>query len=267
MEPSNITEQHSSRGAGNTAPRFALCTLRAKAHAKPKVNQEEALRYLGYTGQAIDDSLIRRLEHMAASCEDELNPAFTWRVFQIDEEGCRWERQPLVALRQSSMVFEGNSITTHLKGAQAAACLAATLGTESERKLRVLSATSPLDAMLFDACCNALIEDVAQAAQDDIATEAAKADLHARMRFSPGYGDLPLAVQPQFIQELDARRRLGITVGKSLLLTPAKSITAIVGLFDAPPPSAERTPCQDCIAREYCSYLEKGITCYGNQHR
>ncbi len=267
MEPTNATEQHNSRGAGNTVPRFALCTLRAKAHAKPKVSQKEALRYLGYTGQAIDESLTERLEQMAKRCEEGLDPAFTWRVFPLDEERCRWRKRPLVALRQSSLVFEGKNINVHLKGARFAACLAATLGAESERTLRVLSATSPLDAMLFDACCNALIEDVAQAAQDDIAAEAAKAGLHARMRFSPGYGDLPLAVQPQFIQELDARRRLGITVGQSLLLTPAKSITAIVGLFDAPPPSTGRTPCQDCIAREYCSYLEKGITCYGNQHR
>ncbi len=267
MEPTGGTEQHGSRGADNPAPRFALCTLRAKAHAKPALNRGEALRYLGYTGQAINGSLTARLERMAASCEEELNPSFTWRVFELDENRCRWGEQPLVALRNSSLAFEGKSINTHLKGARFAACLAATLGAESERRLRALSATSPLDAMLFDACCNALIEDVAQAAQDDIATEAAKAGLHARMRFSPGYGDLPLAVQPRFIQELDAHKRLGITVGESLLLTPAKSITAIVGLFDAPPPSTGRTPCQDCIAREYCSYLEKGITCYGNQHR
>lgn len=128
------------------------------------------------------------------------------------------------------------------------------------------AATSPLDAILFDACCNALIEEVAQAAQEDIAREAAKAGLFARMRFSPGYGDLPLAIQPQFIREIDATKRLGLTVNESLLLVPAKSITAIVGLFSEIPPSIAKKPCQDCIAREYCSYLEKGITCYGNHH-
>ena len=86
------------------------------------------------------------------------------------------------------------------------------------------------------------------------------------MRFSPGYGDLPLAVQPRFIEALDAQKLLGLSVNSSLLLVPAKSVTAVVGLFSTVPQTPTRTPCQDCIAREYCSYLEKGITCYGNHH-
>ena len=263
----NAAEQHSIRGAANPAPRFAFRTLRAKAHAHATVNRDEALRYLGYSGQKIDDALIARLDGVAQACEEELAPSFTWRVFAIDEEQCRWEGEhPVVALQGTALAFEGKSITTHLKGAEYAACFAATLGAKSERELRSRAAISPLDAMLYDACCNALIEEVAQAAQDDIAAEAAKAGLHARMRFSPGYGDLPLAIQPQFIGELEAPKRLGLTVNKSLLLVPAKSITAIVGLFSTVPPSIGRTPCQDCIAREYCSYLEKGITCYGNHH-
>lgn len=263
----NAAEQHGSRGADHPAPRFAFRTLQAKAHVHATVNRDEALRYLGYSGQAIDDALIARLDGVAQACEEGLNPSFTWRTFAISNEQSRWEgKGPVVALRGTTLAFAGKSITTHLKGAEYAACFAATLGAKSERELHSRAATSPLDAMLYDACCNALIEEVAQAAQDDIAAEAAKAGLHARMRFSPGYGDLPLSVQPQFISELEAPKRLGLTVNKSLLLVPAKSITAIVGLFSTVAPSTGRTPCQDCIAREYCSYREKGITCYGNLH-
>lgn len=262
----NATQQHGYRGAANPAPRFAFCTLRAKARAHVKLDRQEALRYLGYTGQTIDESLVKRLERWAAACEEKLSPTYTWRVFRIDEERSRWGENPVVALYDCSLRFEGHSIATHLQGARYAACLAATLGLASERELHSLAATSPLDAMLFDACCNALIEAVAQAAQEDIAAEAEKAGLFARMRFSPGYGDMPLAIQPQFIETLNAQKLLGLSVNDSLLLVPAKSITAVVGLFDTVPPSSTRTPCQDCIAREYCSYLEKGITCYGNHH-
>ena len=250
----DIANEQSTRGAANPAPLFAFRTMRAKGHAAVSLNREEALRYLGYSGQAIDDGLVNRLESIAAACETELDPTFTW-----DED-------PRVVLAGASLVFEGESVASHLRGARFAACFAATLGAESERQLRTLAAINPLDAMLYDACCNALIEEAAQAAQEDIAHEAASAGLFARMRFSPGYGDLPLAVQPQFIKAIDASRRLGLAVNESLLLVPAKSITAIVGLFDELPPATTKKPCKECVAREYCSYLEKGITCYGNHH-
>lgn len=261
-----LVNNHPTRGAANPAPLFAFRTMRAKAHAVVSLSREEALRYLGYSGQVIDDELVARLESMATTCEKGLNPTFTWRVFAIDEQRCRWDENPCVALEGTSLSFEGKSINTHLRGARFAACFAATLGAESERQVRTLAATNPLDAMLYDACCNALIEEVAQAAQNDIAREAARAGLFARMRFSPGYGDLPLAIQPQFIKAIDASKRLGLTVNESLLLVPAKSITAIVGLFDTLPPKTTQSPCKECIAREYCSYIEKGITCYGNHH-
>ncbi|MBR3258643.1 MAG: vitamin B12 dependent methionine synthase, partial [Eggerthellaceae bacterium] len=49
----------------------------------------------------------------------------------------------------------------------------------------------------------------------------------------PGYGDLPLEVQPDLLGLLDASRRLGITLSDSLLMSPTKSVTAIVGLRPA----------------------------------
>lgn len=59
--------------------------------------------------------------------------------------------------------------------------------------------------MLYDACCNLLIEEVARAAHDDITREAARAGLFTRMRFSPGNGDLPLIIQPQPIKAIAAK--------------------------------------------------------------
>lgn len=59
--------------------------------------------------------------------------------------------------------------------------------------------------MLYDACCNLLIEEVARAAQDDITREAARAGPFTRMRFCPGNGDLPLTIQPQPIKAIAAK--------------------------------------------------------------
>lgn len=72
----------------------------------------------------------------------------------------------------------------------------------SLRQARTPATTNPLDAILYDACCNLLIEEVARAAQDDITREAARTGLFIRMRFSPGNGDLPLTIQPQPIKAI-----------------------------------------------------------------
>ncbi|HQE70821.1 MAG TPA: hypothetical protein PK071_06860, partial [Atopobiaceae bacterium] len=53
--------------------------------------------------------------------------------------------------------------------------------------------------------------------------------------FSPGYGDLPLAVQPVLLSSVDAQRRLGISLTDTLLMVPTKSITAVTGIFKTPP--------------------------------
>ena len=49
-------------------------------------------------------------------------------------------------------------------------------------------------------------------------------------RFSPGYGDLPLTLQRDVMNALDCGRTVGITLTDSLLMTPSKSVTAIIGM-------------------------------------
>ncbi len=51
-----------------------------------------------------------------------------------------------------------------------------------------------------------------------------------RFRFSPGYGDLPLAFQRQLLDALQADRRIGIGLTDTLLMTPSKSVSAIIGI-------------------------------------
>ena len=49
-------------------------------------------------------------------------------------------------------------------------------------------------------------------------------------RFSPGYGDLPIELQRDFLTLLDASRKIGLTATESSMLVPSKSITALIGI-------------------------------------
>ena len=51
-------------------------------------------------------------------------------------------------------------------------------------------------------------------------------------RFSPGYGDLPLALQEELLAAVEAGKRIGLATTQGHMLTPMKSVSAIIGLQD-----------------------------------
>lgn len=79
-------------------------------------------------------------------------------------------------------------------------------------------------------------------------------------RFSPGYGDWPITVQPKVAAVLDTARRAGICVLNTNLMTPRKSVTAILGLSDHPV-KGHLAGCGHCVLRTRCEYRKRGKTC------
>ena len=66
---------------------------------------------------------------------------------------------------------------------------------------------------------------------DYAGADASGTGMSLRPRFSPGYGDLPLAVQREFMTLLDCAHLIGINLNESLLMSPSKSVTAIIGIY------------------------------------
>ena len=79
-------------------------------------------------------------------------------------------------------------------------------------------------------------------------------------RYSPGYGDLPLTLQPRLLALLDAERKIGLTLTDTCLMTPRKSVTALFGL-SSHPQVRHASGCQSCSLKETCSYRKAGISC------
>ncbi len=117
-------------------------------------------------------------------------------------------------------------LTRNLSDCSEAFLFAVTLGAGVDRLLLRLSHTSPAKHFLYDGLASALAE-----AACDRAEEAFEKGIPCRPRFSPGYGDLPLSFQPALLAALDAGKLAGITLNRSLLMSPMKSITAIVGIL------------------------------------
>lgn len=119
--------------------------------------------------------------------------------------------------------LESYDFAKNMKDCTQVYTFAVTLGLGNDRFLSKLSLVSQSEFFICDAISSALIESVADVAEDTI-----KKDMPSRPRFSPGYGDMALDVQREILSVLNAQKLLGITLSKSLLMTPQKSITALL---------------------------------------
>lgn len=139
-----------------------------------------------------------------------------------------------------------------------AALLCCTLGGEFEALLRRTQVRDMAQAAILDACGSAYVESGCDAAQDELARRFPS--LYLTDRFSPGYGDLPLSLQPAICSVLDTQRRLGVQATEHFLLNPGKSVTAIIGLSDRPQMARVRG-CAYCSMRETCALRKGGHHC------
>lgn len=117
---------------------------------------------------------------------------------------------------------KSKSLRTFLGDCQKAYIFAATIGIGADRLISRYSTLSPSKAVITDGCATAAIECFC----DYLCGEFF--GVPCQERFSPGYGDLPLEMQPYILSYLDAPLNIGLSMTDSMLLTPTKSVTAIV---------------------------------------
>ena len=207
----------------------------------------EALHFLGWRGAPIEPELLSRLRALCGEAERTLEPRVAVRTFDIEADGC---------FSGTRFCPEGGDVRAMLAPCCQGVLLAATLGAQSERMLLRAQARDAADALLLDAVLSAAIEAVCDAQEAALRKALTAQRLYLTDRFSPGYGDMPLAQSAQILAVLDAPRRIGLTLTASGLMLPRKSVTAVMGVSRTPVP---RRPsgCEACSARETCA-LRRG---------
>jgi len=114
-----------------------------------------------------------------------------------------------------------------LCGCREAYLLGVTLGVGVDRLLCRLNLLSQAEHFITDALASA----AAEALCDQVNALLRQDSETLRPRFSPGYGDLPLSFQEPLLGRLQGIHTLGIVLNGAYLMTPVKSITAIVGVI------------------------------------
>ena len=178
----------------------------------PLVDRREILRYAGVRGDAPEISA--RLEECLSAMWQGMTYSVVFCELPVSE-------LPL---------GESKSLSDRLAGCERAVIFAATVGLEPDRRILRYGSREPSRALLCQAIGTERVEALCDAFCDSLAEKYGKEGCVPRPRFSPGYGDCPLSLQRELLLRLDASRRIGVTLNKSLLMTPTKSVTAIVGI-------------------------------------
>ena len=168
-----------------------------------------------------------------------------------------WLRAPVGALGD---LWQGSDIQRHLAGCTEAVLLAVTLGPGADAQIRRAGVGDVAAGAASDALASVLAEQAADAAEARLRALAAAEGLYLTGRYSPGYGDWPIGVQPRIAALLDTPRRIGLCVTGTCLMLPRKSITAALGLSRTPV-TGRRAGCAHCALRDKCEYRKRGETC------
>ena len=174
----------------------------------------ECLRYMGAKGE--DERTLSLLKE----CLREAEGTFSYRALLyeipsfVDGDG----------VRLGTVEVKSRNLAKLLDGSQTAFLLCATVGLGIDRLIARYSAVSPAKALCFQAIGAERIEALCDAVQ-----EALKAEWETTPRYSPGYGDLSLDFQREIFRLTNCTKHLGITLNASLLMSPTKSVTAVMG--------------------------------------
>lgn len=226
------------------------------------IDHAEALRYLHLPAQLSEDSLPDDIRAALAAAEDAVlkaaQPRLIWREFAITERDAAG-----VHLAGTTLLLPGDDIAQLLAGCDKCILLAATLGHAADELIRRAEPVDMAQALMLDALSGAAVENLCDQLQAALAkhyqlNEPHSNGLHLTMRYSPGYGDLPLSLQRALCATLDTTRRIGLSVSASGILLPRKSVTAVIGL--SPAPTAAKAGCHSCDIcnmRDNCPYKRK----------
>ena len=186
---------------------------------EPEVNIKEILRYAGVKGDGAEE-----FSEDIRKCLDELSGKLTYKV--CFTELCF--NDELI----SGWIRESKNLSKNLDGCKSIILFAATVGLELDRIISKYSKLSPSKAVLFQAIGAERIEALCNSFNGYIVKEFEKKNLFPRPRFSPGYGDFSLTAQKDIFKRLDCNRKIGLFLNDSMLMSPSKSVTAVIGFSE-----------------------------------
>ena len=163
------------------------------------------------------------LSHLIDECIEQCGGILNYNVgfcelnFTIKEDLCDFGTFSVHSAALSRNIFEAKKLVLFV----------ASIGHGIDRLITKYSRTSPLKALIFNAIGTERVEALSDSFVSWLEKEAS---LKALPRFSAGYGDLPIDMQKDIFALLKPEKQIGVFLSDSFIMSPSKSVTAVVGL-------------------------------------
>jgi hypothetical protein len=214
------------------------------------VNISEALRYMGYKNNIVDNETSRLIHESIHELKEICQLKYIYHIYDITKENDN------IIFENSLINIKSKDLSNLFKSSTQVAVMAATLGFEVEKRIRYYSMNNITKAVIFDACAASYIEALCNYIEDEIKELADSSGCNITYRYSPGYGDVPISHQESILTSLNAQKLIGLTVSDSSILIPRKSVTAFIGFVKGK--AINKKSCSNCNLFGNCSYSNGG---------
>ena len=177
------------------------------------VELPKVMQYLRMGGAMPDGALAERIAALRERAGREIRPRRTWLRMKSPQ---RW-------------LDESKALSLRLSGCRDVYLACGTLGAAYDAFHRRVSVKSGADALIVQAIGAAAVEALMDGVELEIRRELQEGESLVS-RYSPGYGDYPLAEQRRLLSILDAPRKVGVSLTDALVMAPSKSVSAVIGV-------------------------------------
>lgn len=187
------------------------------------IERSEVLRYLGYSRIEIDNNVTDMIDPVIEEALKYIRPRACYRRFDINLLG-----GDRIVLPYGTVTSRHLSI--NLKGCHGVFFMAATIGAEFDRFMIRSRVSSMAKAAILQAVGATAVEDLCDRLCSKLSDDLNSQNEKTRARYSPGFGDYGLNNQVGLFKALTPEKHTGITLNESLIMSPEKSVTALIGI-------------------------------------
>ncbi|MCR5249383.1 MAG: Vitamin B12 dependent methionine synthase activation subunit [Lachnospiraceae bacterium] len=189
------------------------------------ISPREVARYLGYSREALalppDDAIEEAIRKARGLCAGKACYG-RYPVSFFGEDG----------INMPYGEVHSRDLRRNLDGCGEVYIFAATIGAALDREMARARLKGMSEPALLQAAGAAAVEAVCDEVNALLEKEAAEEGRSLRRRFSPGYGDLGLENQKGVFELLNPAKHIGLTLMDTLIMSPEKSVTAIIGIAE-----------------------------------
>lgn len=184
--------------------------------ADTPIDKGEVMRYMA--AREADDDLGLIIDECAKEVKNVLSAKLCYEEYNVLINGDEVDL--------GFCKIRSRDLSKNLSGFDKTVVFVATAGLGIDRLILKYKTVSPTKAL----CISAIGSERAEAVCDIFCKILAEKYSKVNSRYSAGYGDLDLSMQREIFRALDCTKNIGVALSESLLMTPTKSVTAIVGV-------------------------------------